>query len=534
MISKRIITFISIILVNCLISTVKAETPQVIEWNNQLNKLDIIYNGLNQQIGGISPAQLKSINEQQKAILNQAGMTRFNSFSSFTDNSVSLYQENSPTTLLRRGYPEEQLSQWGIGAWFTDKYVSINQSRNGNAVLEAWGNPQTSIYVIKVPNNEIMIDGYAAPQRSSDGKEYRPGGDIQYWIQNDNKETNNWLLYAIYSPDYLKSYSTNVTAAQRLGRVVVDDLQLNLENIRHDNLAILKDQQENNSDKKLDTFKISARAYNLNISGSKSNDKTFYYTQGSNIGIDKGINHKQGLFYFGGFSGYAGINSTVKTAGQDDEGFIFTDYSNIKNTVRNVHGGAYLLYQQKYKGYYKPHFFADASIIGGMLQFTNKVPGYSGKGFTQHYYGGNFLSSLETGLTFILKKGFVIEPEATLNYNKIMHENFNDKIMAPVTLLQGTSLRTGAGIKLKKSILNFNKFKAITFLNAKYERDFLAVNKIGIEDESASDNQKGNFFCLGGGVDLKIINRLSLHAEMLKLLGKEHGYRGSFSFNFFI
>ena len=42
-----------------------------------------------------------------------------------------------------------------------------------------------------------------------------------------------WLVYALYAPDYLKSYSGAVTSAQHAGRGVANDLGLHLNQTRY-------------------------------------------------------------------------------------------------------------------------------------------------------------------------------------------------------------------------------------------------------------------------------------------------------------
>ncbi|MBU0946794.1 MAG: autotransporter outer membrane beta-barrel domain-containing protein [Proteobacteria bacterium] len=504
-----------------------AESPQVVSWNNELNSLDIQYQRLKSQPGGITPAQERHILNRKGDIVGQAGFTSFKDFSTFQGTRVQFVQSETPTFLVRRGYGEENLSKYGMGRWFGDTYNSVNGTRNNLAVLDTWGNPLESIYVIKVPANQVLLGGIAAAQISSDGKEYRPGGGLQYWFQNNGLQTNEWLLYAVYGPDHLKSYATNVTTAQQLGRSVMYDTQLRLEDIRSAHLFTSGVQEENDSTEHVDTYTVWSRAYGLNVSGFDANDETYYQTHGTGVGLDKEFKIKNGVLSVGGVTGYAEINKTVDTSERN-----FTGYSDINNIVRNIQGAAYLLYQQNYKGYGKPHFYADATVMGGLLKFINEVPGYSGLGYRQDYDGGNFLTSLEVGFTLPLNQGVVIEPEITFDYNKIMHEDFQDKILAPVTLESGISLRTGAGVKIKKNFLEVKQVELSTVLIARYEREFSGDNEIWVMDESASDNQKGDFFTLGGGAKINIVKRLFLRAEILRLLGNEEGYRGYCTLNF--
>jgi hypothetical protein len=43
-----------------------------------------------------------------------------------------------------------------LGKWWTDKPLTIDETRDQLAVLEAWGNPLTGEYKINVPNREAF------------------------------------------------------------------------------------------------------------------------------------------------------------------------------------------------------------------------------------------------------------------------------------------------------------------------------------------------------------------------------------------
>ncbi|MEW5821642.1 MAG: autotransporter outer membrane beta-barrel domain-containing protein [Cyanobacteriota bacterium] len=523
--------FLAVILIIVTNSKVFGQATEINNWNNQLNLLDFQYQSLKYQPGGITSAERNSIIANKKGILSQAGLGSFNSFGSYVDTQLSIFQSDGKIILSRRGESDELFSKYGMGRWFFENYQSVNSARDNLAILKEWGNSLDTIYVIKVPEGKLSLKGVASKQISGDGSEIRIGGSTQYWFLNPNKETNDWLLYAIYGPDHLKSYSTNITAAQQLGYAIVDDVRLHFEELRYNDLNYFKASSNqtnlNNQPRTRKSFNFWSRAYGFNVSSYNSNNKTSNLIHSSNAGIEKVINKEKSSLYVGGFSGYAGLNSKVNTNNKD-----LVEYDNIKNNVSSIHGGIYAFYQQKNKGYYNPQFFADAIVSSGYLHFTNNVPGILNKGFKQRYNGANLITSAEAGLTSVFKHGFSIEPVIGIDFNKIMHENFNDKIFAPVSLAKGSSLRGDIGLKIRKTIISKKNIKTLAYLKGCYSREFMGKNTINILDEQGIDNQRGNYFGVGGGLNINIFKRFSVKAEMLKLLEKEKGFRGNFAFLF--
>ncbi|WP_052342721.1 transglutaminase domain-containing protein [Bacillus sp. EB01] len=95
--------------------------------------------------------------------------------------------ESTGEELFRRGYPGEP--DRALGKFWGDKYRTIEEARNDLAILEEWGNPLTGEFRISVPNGQKMLKGPAAEQYGTG--EYRPGGGIQYWL---NEVPNSWLI----------------------------------------------------------------------------------------------------------------------------------------------------------------------------------------------------------------------------------------------------------------------------------------------------------------------------------------------------
>ena len=137
-------------------------------------------------------AQIKS------EILHKAGFKSFDKKGSladihaYTNIKLRVVKTEQPKVLFRRGYPNEQYNTYGLGHWWSDKYRSIEETRNELGVCENWGNPLTGEYKVVVPQGIMMIEGIAAEQeiRNPQGNiiETRPGGGTQYWINDVNPD----------------------------------------------------------------------------------------------------------------------------------------------------------------------------------------------------------------------------------------------------------------------------------------------------------------------------------------------------------
>jgi hypothetical protein len=215
-------------------------TPAQADWNADLAAIDAqirAASGAAWQHGNavnVLPGVTDVLLERKRAILVDAGFTWFapanstggydyGNFYSFTglagqtDTQLRIVETTEATLLYRRGYPNEPSRR--LGAWWSASYLSPEATRDELAVLDAWGNPLTGIYVVSVPAGTRMIAGLTSPMQAGD--EFRAGGAGQYWL---NSRDNDWLVHALYAPDYLGSYVLAVTGAQKLGRDALDSL----------------------------------------------------------------------------------------------------------------------------------------------------------------------------------------------------------------------------------------------------------------------------------------------------------------------
>ena len=151
----------------------------------------------------------------------------FTSRSGVTDTKLDIVGTDAPLRLYRRGDSGYKESSGYLGSWWSDQYRGVPSSRNELAILTAWGSDLQRIYVIDVPAGHTLVGGIAAPMERNG--EYRPGGGYQYYYRGAPAD---WLVYALFAPDYLKSYAGAVTSAQKLGRGMAADLADHLDHTR--------------------------------------------------------------------------------------------------------------------------------------------------------------------------------------------------------------------------------------------------------------------------------------------------------------
>ena len=151
---------------------------------------------VNQNIADISEDPLLDSREKAEKIakeLNAIGFEKVDATTvlGFTDQKIEVVQMDGSQTLYRRGYDTEGEGKYGYGSWWSEKPMSIEDTRNKLAVCESWGNPLTGEYQAKPEKGTLALKGTAAPQDvSKNGTvvEHRNGGATQYYIETPNKD----------------------------------------------------------------------------------------------------------------------------------------------------------------------------------------------------------------------------------------------------------------------------------------------------------------------------------------------------------
>lgn len=134
--------------------------------------------------------------ELQKQILRSAGFSnlgpgeKLDDIKAFKPGTIRVECTNSNIKLYRRGYPTEGTGSHNYGKWWTDTKLSIEESRDQLAILDAWGNPLTGEFEMTVPAGTIYLVGIANEQTDEKSKEYRAGGATQYWF---NEIKSEWV-----------------------------------------------------------------------------------------------------------------------------------------------------------------------------------------------------------------------------------------------------------------------------------------------------------------------------------------------------
>lgn len=147
----------------------------------------------------VSNQNIKDINENptlgdlEKAqeivgVLKDLGFDKvdISTVEAFTDRDIQVVNLNGLQTLYRRSWDTEGSEEYGYGSWWSDHPMSIEEARDGLAILETWGNPLTGKYEAN-PTDTLALEGTAAPQKHEASGEYRSGGEKQYFIDKPEK-----------------------------------------------------------------------------------------------------------------------------------------------------------------------------------------------------------------------------------------------------------------------------------------------------------------------------------------------------------
>jgi len=512
------------------ITPVAAESQQVTDWNSSLAAIDAQI-----QAQGTSPAQTVSgqsavnivpgvsdaLLEQKRQILLGAGFANFaskNYYSNFysftstlgsTDTAVQIVETEQDLKLVRRGnhLKSDEITQGYLGAWWSDKYYSVEDSRNAQAILAGWGSDLQDIYVISVPKGTELIAGTASPMAA--GSEYRSGGAYQYWKRSGQPEnTMSWLVYALYAPNYLSSYSAAITNGQNLSRGSIDDLELHMYELRNSQVVAGK---ENND--------IWVSSFGNDTSYTNSSGSNYHaQTKGLQLGWEKLVKGaavgEKNKVYVGFIAGHGETNQRNTT-------------SNVNNEITGNYGGLYSVIRTPMEANRSGYF--NAAVLFGNLDFINNVPGYYGYGLKQQYSGRLLVTSLEHGVTFQQKHGLVLEPQVQLSYIGIHQGDFTDNVGANVSLKKGDSLQGRLGLQLRKAVMQSNGNVMTTSLGVNYIHEFKGDNVADISGEQSQNRLGSNMYQINLGLKAGLSNNLYVEGQFSKLFGDKRGCQGNLS-----
>lgn len=468
---------------------------------------------VNQDAFNIYQGATDALLEQKRLLLQAAGLTQFASvdyyknFYSFT--SVPFYTDTKITVttitadlrLYRRGSSANQETSSYLRPWWGDKYRGIQASRDEQAILAVWGSDLNRIYVIDAPAGTVLIGGIASPMEK-DG-EYRAGGAYQYFLYG---APTSWLVYALYAPDYLKSYSGAVTSAQQVGRSVANDLGLHLNQTRYAGLSFAGEGE----------FWLRGFAGNSNFAES-DNSSVNSQTGGMSLGWQRltsgGKPVDKSRSYIGLMA--ATSNNLQKYA------------SNVENKTQATLGGIYGLYVNRPDS--ARSWYGHWSLLHGGLKFNNTVPGELGYGLKQEYSGNITALTLENGVTLRQKHGWILEPQLLLSYTKVGHNDFTDKLGATVSLRQSEAFLGRLGLEARRTIGSPTQRKSNYWTRLSYVHDFSARNELDVAGDRAISETRRNSWQLGMGADLHLDRKWRLKGEVVKVFGGERGFQANLS-----
>ena len=443
--------------------------------------------------------------------------TNFYSFTGragVTDTRLDLVTTNSTLRLYRRGSSGYNEAVGYLGSWWGDRYRGIEGSRDEQAILAAWGSDLQRIYVVDMPAGYTLVGGLAAPMEKNG--EYRNGGAYQYYYRG---ASTGWLVYALYAPDYLKSYSGAVTSAQKAGRGIATDLGDHLSQTRY---AATFDHNpgDGEASDQAGEFWFSGFGGNLDYS-EKDGSSVSSQTGGMSVGWQRMFSGKQDAdqsrSYLGLMFGQ-GINLQKY------------ETNDVENDSRATVGGIYGLYMQNPEGL--SSWYGSCSLLYGGLRLNNTLPGELGYGLDQKYDGNIAVLTVENGISFRRDNGWSFEPQLQLSYTRIDQSDFNDNLGARVSLEQGDSLRGRLGLEVRKTlgIADYRKLSVWTRLS--YVRDFSDPNEVNVAGDLAVSELDPNSYVLAVGTDLELNPRWFLQAQIEEVFDGERGVQGNLALKY--
>lgn len=500
-------------------------TPAQADWNADLAAIDAqirAASGAAWQHGNavnVLPGVTDVLLEQKRVILVDAGFTWFapansaggydyGNFYSFTgvagrtDTQLRIVETTEATLLYRRGYPNEPSRR--LGAWWSASYLSPEATRDELAVLDAWGNPLTGIYVVSVPAGTRMIAGLTSPMQAGD--EFRAGGAGQYWL---NSRDNDWLVHALYAPDYLGSYVLAIAGAQKLGRDALDSLTFQLRDF-----ATRDDRGEAGVGDGLESwFRVSAGDTDYRtISG----DETDARGEGFLLGCGKTLVGSAATARL-----HAGVVVGRSTLRQTDES------SGVEGCIDGNLGGLYAVYRRPSAERFP--WYVSGSVLYGRLWFDNRVPGWLGRGLRQRYRGRAVSGSLEAGVPLSLGAGWTVTPRAQLAGSRLGRGAFRDELGAAVSTEHGHALWTQLGAEIAKSVFRSEGRSLSLWASGAVVREFAGGSEAVVAGEPATGRRIGTQYQIDAGLRLAWAGRYRLQGAIGRVADGERGYRGSAS-----
>lgn len=443
--------------------------------------------------------------------------TNFYSFTSrpgFTDTTLDIVVTDAPLRLYRRGDSGYKEASGYLGSWWSDQYRGVPSSRNELAILTAWGSDLQRIYVIDVSAGHTLIEGTAAPMERNG--EYRPGGGSQYYYRGAPAD---WLVYALFAPDYLKSYAGAVTSAQRLGYGIAADLGDHLDQTRN---AAATDQASDDDGTVDQRDTVWLRGFGGDLDFDEDDGSAVdAQTTGMSIGWQRRL---------GGTSSsersraYLGL---LLSQGRHEQQY---QASGVENTAEATMGGLYGLYLHDRSG--PRSWFGSFSLLYGGLDLDNAVPGELGYGLDQAYDGNLMVLTVANGMTFRWEDGWSLTPQLQLSHARVDQDDFSDGLGARIRLHQGDSWVGRLGVEVGKTLWPTGWLPTHCWTKLSYVLDFSEANEVWVADELASSAMDRDRYLMTVGATVQLGPKWSLRGQAEMFAGGEQGVQGSLAVHY--
>ncbi len=480
-------------------------------WNDDLAALDAQIQSVtgpmttHDNAVNVLPGVTTALLEQKRQILVDAGFTWFASattdgysytnFYSFTDTpgetttALRIDETTSAQTLYRRGYPNEPAQR--LGAWWSGSYLSTAATRDELAVLASWGSPLTGIYVIEVPVGTRMVSGKASPMQSGD--EYRAGGTTQYWL---NTRNNDWLVYALYAPDYYASYVLGGVGAQKLGRNVIDGLE-----------EPLRTRMTSGGRGAESRFWLSTTAGQIDYLPDLGTEVRAH-NKGLLLGGDWALSER---FLVGLMVGRSLFDQRMTASG-------------VTSDLAGNFGGVYASYRPTGPTWLP--WQVSGAVLYGQVKYHNQVPGYLHRGLVQDYSGHMVAASVALDAPFELGCGWRLTPQVQLAGTTLSQDDFNDKLGAAISLERGRACWARVGAELEKALLRQANQRLSLYVRGAAQNEFTGGARVEISGESVEAGHAKPIYRFDAGLRYAWAERLALQLGAARIEGAEQGYQG--------
>ena len=161
------------------------------------------------------------------------------------------------------------------------------------------------------------------------------------------------------------------------------------------------------------------------------------------------------------------------------------------------------------------------------------MPGeIAGAGLIQRYDGTIAILTLENGVSFRQKNGWLLEPQLQLSYTHIQQKDFRDNLGALIALRRGNSLWGRLGFEARRTMGRTPERKSCYWARISYSREFLARNEVDVAGDLGRSVANRDTFSAALGTILQLGRNVGLQAEAVQYFGGDKGAQAQLSVNY--